>query len=60
MLRASPTIPQETRHTRLLPPAEEMLIEDLTDEEDRLFVEVILDGMSPAAPGPVVIDIGVL
>ena len=28
---------------RPLPPAEEMLIEDLTDEEERLFVETILD-----------------
>jgi hypothetical protein len=28
---------------RPLPPAEEMLIEDLTDEEERLFVEAILD-----------------
>ena len=27
---------------RPLPPAEEMLIEDLTDEEERLFVEAIV------------------
>jgi hypothetical protein len=28
---------------RPLPPHEEMLIEDLTDEEDRIFVEAIFD-----------------
>lgn len=28
---------------RPLPPHEEMLIEDLTDEEDRIFVAAILD-----------------
>lgn len=28
---------------RPLPPAEEMLIEDLTEDEERLFVEAILD-----------------
>jgi hypothetical protein len=28
---------------RPLPPTEEMLIEDLTEDEERLFVEVILD-----------------
>ncbi len=28
---------------RPLPPAEEMLIEDLTEEEQRLFAEAILD-----------------
>jgi hypothetical protein len=28
---------------RTLPPVEEMLIEDLTDEEERLFVDAILD-----------------
>jgi hypothetical protein len=28
---------------RPLPPHEEMLIEDLTDEEERVFVEAILD-----------------
>ena len=28
---------------RPLPPHEEMLIEDLTDEEERIFVEAILD-----------------
>jgi hypothetical protein len=28
---------------RPLPPHEEMLIEDLTEEEDRIFVEAIVD-----------------
>lgn len=28
---------------RPLPPVEEMLIEDLTDEEERLFIDAILD-----------------
>lgn len=28
---------------RPLPPAEEMVIEDLTEEEDRLFMAAILD-----------------
>jgi hypothetical protein len=28
---------------RPLPPSEEMLIEDLTEEEERLFAEAILD-----------------
>jgi hypothetical protein len=28
---------------RPLPPHEDMLIEDLTDEEERIFVEAILD-----------------
>jgi hypothetical protein len=28
---------------RPLPPHDEMLIEDLTDEEERIFVEAILD-----------------
>jgi hypothetical protein len=28
---------------RPLPPADEMLIEDLTEEEDRLFMAAVLD-----------------
>jgi hypothetical protein len=28
---------------RPLPPADEMVIEDLTDDEERLFIEAILD-----------------
>ena len=28
---------------RALPPHEDMVIEDLTDEEERIFVEAILD-----------------
>jgi hypothetical protein len=28
---------------RPLPPHEEMMIEDLTDEEERIFIEAILD-----------------
>jgi hypothetical protein len=28
---------------RPLPPHEEMVIEDLTDEEERIFIEAILD-----------------